>query len=148
MSFKIIPQNNNSFLIKVKNLSKDFQRGIRQAFFLAGKDFKATANEEIKRKKTGRAYIVYRGKQRVKINAGAPLDYPANRTGANRRSLDFKVNNGSELEFGAGMKYSPFLEKGTKKMVKRPFLQPSVKKNEQKLRGHLQKEIGKSLGKI
>jgi HK97 gp10 family phage protein len=145
MSFKILPGAGNTvFEVKVKNLSKDFKNGIRKAFYFAGKDFKATANEEIKRKKTGTVYK-YKGR---KIAAGAAFDYPANRSGANRRSIDFKVEGYDTLEFGAGTNYSPYLEQGTGKMKPRPFLKPSIKKNEQKLCGHLRNKIGNAISGI
>jgi HK97 gp10 family phage protein len=144
MSFRLIKSSDGVLFLKVKKLTTDVRQGIRKAFYFAGKDFQATAKEEIKRKKTGRVYK-YKGR---KIAAGAPNDYPANRSGRNRRSVDFKVHGGDEMEFGAGETYSPFLERGTAKMAKRPFLKPSIKKNEQNLRKHLRREIGKSLGKI
>jgi HK97 gp10 family phage protein len=130
--------------VKVKRLDGDFRRGIRLGFWETGKDFVKIASEQIKRKKTGTPYKRILGKRKVVIRAGAAGDYPANITGANRRSLDFKVQGGDELEFGAGKKYSPFLERGTSKMAARPFLQPTVKKNINKLRNSLRREIGRA----
>jgi len=146
MSIQIIAgSGNNAFELHVKALSPNLKRGIRQAFYFAGKDFKKTASDEILRKKTGNVYFIYGGKRRRKYTASEAGDYPANRSGANRRSLNFEVRGSDELEFGAQMPYSPFLELGTRKMAARPFLKPSIAKNEQNLRTHLSREIAKAI---
>lgn len=132
--------------VQVKNLTGDFKRGIRLGFWETGKNLVKTASNEIKRKKTGRVYK-YKGRR---IRAGKAGDYHANRSGANRRSLDFEVKGSSELEFGANMPYSSILETGTWDGDKintkrwRPFIKPTVDKNINKLRANLRREIGRA----
>jgi len=140
--YKVIESSENKvFKVQVNNLTGNFRTGIRQGFWETGKELVKTASSEIKRKKTGKVYK-YKGRR---IRAGAAGDYPANRSGANRRSLDFQVHGADELEFGAGVDYSPFLERGTSKMKARPFLKPSITKNINKLRSNLRNNIRRAI---
>ena len=96
----------------------------------------------------GRIYRIAQGKAKGARNlraagfhrASAPLDPPAantNRlrgswsvTGLNSSSDTFaaitKQPRGIILTFGSNVKYAPFLEFGTRRMTRRPYLKPSM----------------------
>jgi len=87
--------------------------GMRQGLFVVGKFLTKKTSENILRTpKTGR-YYKYKGR---KYQASAVGEFPANRSGDNRRSIQFKVKGKKKMIFGADAPYSKYLEKS------RPFL--------------------------
>lgn len=112
------------FDIKISNSSKKVIAGIdklplasingmRQGLFVVGKFLTKKTSENILRTpKTGR-YYKYKSRN---YRASAPGEYPANRSGTNRRSIQFIVKGKKKMIFGANAKYSKHLEKS------RPFL--------------------------
>lgn len=58
--------------------------------------------------------------------ASAPGEFPAKLTGRLSRSIDSSVRSDSEIEVGIrNTFYSTFLEFGTRKMLRRPFIEPT-----------------------
>ena len=113
------------------------RRAVRQAWFGLGKDLKSTANKEILRKpKGGRTYIVRgpSGRKRRHV-ASAAGETHANRSGALRNAIGWKVHGTDSMEFGYNIaikrwigasprssklvtdpqtvQYAPFVELGT-----------------------------------
>lgn len=114
------------------------RRAVRQAWFGLGKDLKSTANKEILRKpKGGRTYIVRgpSGRKRRHV-ASAAGETHANRSGALRKSVSWKVHGTDSMEFGYGLvksedpKYAPFVEFGTRKMAARPSLLNAINESD------------------
>ncbi|PNX51996.1 MAG: hypothetical protein BV456_00960 [Thermoplasmata archaeon M8B2D] len=111
----------------IDNLSKVPQaclNAMRQSLYEIGKMLvKQTSDNILHTKKTG---ILYRYKSR-RIRASAPNEFPANRSGRNRKSIQFHVLGKRSMIFGADAPYSKFLEDGTRKMESRNFLLRTIK---------------------
>jgi len=146
--------SNQIFNLKIKNLKNANRRGIRQAFFRLGKDLvKDSKQLIIKGPKTGRLYRI-KGRSR-RHRASAPGEAPANLTGALQKSLDFKIKGADSLEFGsnpnkfgglteATANYAKVLEEGNRRIKKRPFIRPTVKKNNRRAQKHFEAELRKA----
>lgn len=123
------------------------KRGIRQGFYQVGKQLRASANKEILAKnKTGRVYLIRRGKVRRKHRASAPGQTFANLSGAARRQLGFDVHGTSELEFGFRRNsltdpYTKVLETS----LNRPALGNAVKKESGNSINLMESELKKAL---
>lgn len=121
--------------------------GMRVGLFQVGKLDVKVARHGIKTgPKTGR---MYKHKGRNK-RASGPGQYPANRSGELRRSVDFKVLGFKRMFFGARKLYGKFLEEGTKsggkfRIIPRPFLTKTVKKNRQMTKNILYKTLNEEL---
>lgn len=140
----------------IKNSHKITREGIRKAFYYIGNDLRRTTQESIlSGPKTGRTYLIRIGGRKINHTASAPGEAPANFTGNLRKSIGFEVRGGDKLEFGsrsgppaAGLspkqsvaEYSKYLELGTSKMAARPYLKPSITKNQQNAKQHFEREI-------
>jgi len=142
-------------LDRAKNMDRNVRRQIRQGMYFMGKDLVKDARRKILEKpKTGKVRIVRRGKtrRRIRHTASAPGEAPANLSGALRRSIDFKVQGHSQLEFGAGVegsdvKYGRALEFGfpPRNLKPRPYLQVTIKENFRNMSLHLENNIKKGL---
>ena len=139
-------------VVRVKGLKKLTQSGIDFAAYTSGKGLIKTVSKNIlKKPKGGRVYIRRdrTGRRRRHI-ASAPGESIANRTGATRRSLSFKVNPG-QLEFGYGVDkgdapdYAKFPEFGTRNMKPRPSLQIGIKAERRNFQVNIKREVGKRL---
>ncbi len=150
MSSKFIIKATDKRAMKIpETIAKRMAKGSRQALFFIGRDLRRTARKKILDKpKTGKIYIVRRGKRTRRHQASAPGEAPANLTGKLRKSVGFKVRGSRQLEFGAGLdgvNYAGFLENGTTRMEPRPYLRPSIRENERDIKKYLRKQIGKQL---
>jgi hypothetical protein len=129
-------RQNRQVYFRVDQLGPRTAQGIREGFFDLGKDLKAVADKEILRKpKRGRTYLVRgpSGRRRRHV-ASAPGETHANLSGKLRRSMGWRVQGASSLEFGYGVgyqaapapDYAAFVEEGTRRMAKRPSLGNAV----------------------
>lgn len=92
---------------------------LHQALFEIGKENVRHMENLMMGVKTGHIY-------KIKGNlhqASAPGEAPAILTGEVVRSLYYEVRGHKELEFGAKAKHAGWLEKGTKNMDPRPFVE-------------------------
>ena len=133
---------------RIDNAKNFLMTGLRKGFKEVGKNLTFTAKEGIKNPpKTGR---FYRYKNRM-IQASAPGEYPAKRSGTLMRGVGFTHLFDDAIRFGATPTYAGYLEKGTRKMKKRPFLDLSIKKdldkNSKALGNAIQAEIERRFGK-
>lgn len=151
------PQNIKIFL-NIKELPKAQSRWIRKAFYFIGKDLVKDANKLIlKKPKHGHLYRLRRNGLRRLHRASAPGEAPANFTGSLRQSLDFDVVGADRMQFGikekfqnrqgtpSGVQYGKFLELGTGKMAKRPYLLPTIKSNYRNIRKHFETQLKRGL---
>lgn len=148
--FKInIDIQNRKILRKIKQHPSHVRTGIRQAFFISGKQLKAYLQDKIEDKiaKTGRLYLIRRGKKVIRHRASAPGQYPAKLSGVLKRSINFHVVGYRQLIFGSRAPYAIFLEEGTKKMAPRKLLQATIKENIEFMQTTMHKEIIKELSK-
>lgn len=144
-------KGNEKVLLSAKDIAGMTRSGIRQGMFQLGKDLRKTASRQILAKnKTGRTYLIRRGKTRRKHRSSAAGESPANLSGAYRRSLNFKLIGSTRLIFGAGnskVDYAKWLEEGTKKMDARPGLGNAVKSVQKNARQYFSNNIEKFLSK-
>lgn len=111
-------RKNNYTALKADRI---FKIGLRKALFDIGLDATRESIDIINNSgRTGRIYNI-RGNPHT---ASAPGEAPANRTGRLKKSMNYRVRDISEVEWGSLIPYGEFLEKGTRRMAKRPFLTP------------------------
>lgn len=139
----------------ILNLAKNTRHGIRQAFFAQGKDLVSMAQSLIiKGPKTGRLYRIPGRRRRHR--ASAPGQPPANLSGSLRKSIDFQIHGAQQLEFGSRpgkfggttantANYAKVLEEGGGRIQKRPYLEPTVKKNQRNLQKHSRNRLRQAL---
>jgi len=159
---RVVADNHNRrVMLVLRDQQNATRRGIRQGFFRLGKDLVKDARQLIiKGPKTGRLYRLPGRKKRHR--ASAPGEPPANRTGALQRSIDFQIHGADSMEFGsnpnanllaraaapAGASISVYpaaLEFGTGRMAPRPYLRPTIEKNNRRARAHFEAEIRRAL---
>lgn len=149
-------------IAKTKMLDDLFEKGIRQGGYLSGRDLVAFASKKILEKpKSGRTYLIKTrsGRRRhVASNADtSPPEFPANLSGALRRSLSFRVKGSSELIFGAGdtksntgqaSQYARILEEGGQagrgrkaKIKPRRYLRQTIDANQRNITKHIENEV-------
>lgn len=135
--------------INIRDQGLSTNRGIRKGFYLLGKELVKTARAGVMNPpKTGRIYRYKRESGRYKNHqASAPGEYPANETGAYRKSLGFEVRGGRQMEFGSDSEYGAYLEKGTSRMGPRPTLQKADAENRGKAFTILDREMKRALSR-
>jgi HK97 gp10 family phage protein len=138
--------SNEKAIKSVDEIAKRTHEGIRQGFFKLGKDLREEAKRLITEPpKTGRIYRVRIGGKIVLHQASAAGEAPANMTGALKSTVGYDVSGANQITFGAGnkdkVKYAGYLENGTKKMAKRPYLKPAIEKSKARAFEHLKTEI-------
>lgn len=118
-------------LINISRMRAQFNSGISSALSNIGKKNVATAISLIRNgEKTGQVYYRRKGRRRFLHQASAAGEAPANFTGRLIRGMDFKVSGSRFMKFGNRAPYSGFLELGTRKMSKRPYLIKAIEENE------------------
>ena len=142
--------------VRINRLSTQSSKALRQGFFAFGKDLVNTSRRLIiDPPKTGKWYRVT-GRKRMH-RASAAGQSPANMTGKLQRSIDFKVHGSTRMEFGSNpakagdtaktRKYAKALEVGNSRMARRPYLEPSMRKNARNGRKHFERELRKAMNK-
>tara|TARA_Y100001937_G_scaffold50340_2_gene70008 strand:+ start:828 stop:1256 length:429 start_codon:yes stop_codon:yes gene_type:complete len=123
-----------------KRLTTEAENEIKVRLFSSANLVEAEAKQSIQRGvKTGRVY-----KRRSIIHqASAPGEPPASDTGflVSNITKTAVEKSGTALSIAveSKAKYSKFLEFGTRKMSARPFLQPALEKNRNKIKGKFAK---------
>ena len=144
-----IDRNNKRVFLQIQNAPGATERGIRNAFYLIGKDLRRTSrNFVIRGPKTGRLYRLP-GRQ-SRHRASAPGQPPANRTGTLQKSVDFLVKGSDQMLFGvdSDADYAKFLELGTTKMEKREFLIKAIEQREKITDNYFNGQINKNLSRL
>ena len=156
VEIKTIHAGTKKMQIRISRLEQQSKRALRHGFFGLGKDLVNTSRELIlKPPKTGRWYRVAGRKRRHRASAAGQA--PANMTGRLRSSIDYKVQGSYKMEFGSNpakngntaktSKYAKVLEYGNGRIARRPYLQPSMKKNERNGAKHFERELRKAMSK-
>lgn len=116
----IKPQKNTLLnLAKVHGQTLRHQEGIETALYTVGEIVGNRTKQLLTQgPKTGRVYRV-RG---VNIQASAPGEAPASRTGRLVRSYNYNVHGYRQMTVGEDAPYAGFLEDGTRNMKPRPHL--------------------------
>jgi len=119
---------------KLDGIGRLTKKATRKGMFKWGKDLKSTASASIlANDKTGIVYIRRTpGGRRRRHRSSGPGQSHANRSGALRRSIGWKVTGSDRLEFGYGVDgkdtpdYDGFVEFGTFKMKPRPSIENAI----------------------
>lgn len=150
ITFTLTPRT-KSAVLQAKNLGKISQKSLKNALFKIGNYFKEYAEKDLLYKpKSGKKYKVKIDGVIMAHTASKAGEPPANMTGRLKNSLAFNVTGSNEIRFGAGGEdsgviYAKFLELGTKKMAKRPFLVKSINDNARNVVVTIQSELQKEL---
>jgi len=112
--------------------------GIRQSLYVIGKFLTKKAKSNILHTTKSGVYYKYNNRR---YRASASGEFPANRSGANRRSIQFKVIGKRKMKYGADMPYSKYLEFGTVNMDHRNFLLRTIKETKGKQKKILYNEM-------
>jgi len=124
-------RNNKQVMIQLDEQADRTRRGIRQFWFALGKTLLKDFNKAVLAKpRSGKVYLVRRGKTRRRHVASKAGESPANLSGTYRRSTGYQLRGSNEMLFGADAPYAAFLENGTNKMKPRPGLGNAVKSTE------------------
>ncbi len=116
--------------IALRGLSDKTADDVRKAVIRTSVDIRNTVILSMRNTpKTGRVYFRGKGKKRKRHVASSFGNPPAIDTGELLRSITHEAR-AREIEVGAeiGAPYAEYLEKGTPKMFKRPFLEPALDK--------------------
>lgn len=101
-------------------------RAIKTAFNRVAVLVKADVKKGFREPKHGRFYGTH--------IASAPGEYPAINTGRLDRSLQHKQHGSRSLEVGTNLKYAPYMEFGSKRVLPRPFMSTTEKRTEHKVK--------------
>jgi len=117
---------------KLSRMSDLYASGIQSALTDIGRrNVKAARALIIGGDKTGIIYTRRRGSQRIRHQASAPGEAPANFTGMLVRETGFEVSGFRFMKFGNRSKVGLWMELGTKRNLEpRPFLIKAIKENE------------------
>lgn len=141
-----IEEDNNLVSLQIKGMTKDVRVGVKNAFVIIGRELKKESKRYINSKdKTGRLYRITRFGRSYNHRASAPGQSPANISGNLIKNLFKKTGNDSTLTFGDRASYAGFLEKGTARMAKRPYLLKAIKAKRRDMISHFTHEINKHL---
>ena len=137
----MIFRNVDSFKKQIKKrLTREAENEISKRLNKSARRVEGTAKESIQRGvKSGRIYT----KRGIQHQASAPGEAPATNTGflvSNITKTDIE-KTGTALSIFVESKapYSKFLEFGTRKMSPRPFLQPALEQNRNKIKADFAK---------
>ena len=112
-----------------------FDNGVKKSLGIIGKMIKtATAKGINEGPKTGRRYGAHQASK-------GDSEYPANKTGNLRRSLNYRVSSHKRMVIGMKANYAPFLEEGTTKMQRRKMLFFTIAKHRNKIRDIFMKNV-------
>jgi len=141
-----LESSSKAVLDDFKKQPRKAQVGGMRGLTFAGKMLRKETQKQI-RDRSQKSGKLYKYKSRY-IRASAPGEYPANRSGNLARSIGFDVN-GFNLYFGARNPafYAKFLDKGTRKMRPRPFLDRTVQKEKLEVLKIVGREIERELQK-
>lgn len=120
-------RNADRLMSKLKRLPMDMRGGIGNALAVSVAELDTYAKQQISG--GGRSGRIYR-RRSVTHQASAPGEFPKSDTGQLISSLFFRVG-GDKLSsfFGTALNYGRYLEFGTSRMRKRPWLRPTLKAN-------------------
>jgi hypothetical protein len=124
----------------IKQMPKKTRRAMRNALYLSGRLLRKSASDAILKKKFGRAYR-YKGRR---VKASQDGEAWANRSGAARRGLSFRVQGQSRLYFENSVDYVQYLE--DPKSLNRPAMWLAIESNVGKIERYIEYEFSRMLG--
>jgi len=127
-------------ITNIDKITDEIDRAQKIRSTAVGNFVKGKVVEKLRGNRSGRVYNVP-GTSTLYI-ASAPGEPPASATGRLRSDIKFEVKHeigGYVTIIGSTLEYAPWLEFGTSKMQKRPFLGPVFRKNDNAIKSILRK---------
>jgi HK97 gp10 family phage protein len=119
-----------------RNLAKMAERygkAVATALYTSGEMVRSTAIRSIQQKSNGEMVTRYRaGGGSYQHMASAPNSPPNTDTGRLVSSVAVEVQR-EDVYVGSGLEYAPYLEFGTKNMTQRPWLNPALEQNRNRI---------------
>jgi HK97 gp10 family phage protein len=116
-----------------KKLGEQYGKAVAKATLQGAQLVRTSAVQSIQQQSNGEAVTRYRlGGRPYSHIASKAGDAPNTDTGALVRSINVEVRPDATY-VGTTLKYAPFLEFGTSTMGERPFLNPALEKNKNKI---------------
>lgn len=138
-------KNKNRLISKLKKLSASSQLPVKQTML---KSAMKIQNESKKLISTGERTGVVYSRGGISSRRSAPGEPPKTDTGGLVSSIKKrKLNSGFEFLIGTNLKYGRYLEFGTKdkKILPRPWLQPTLLKHKKHIARNIRKSVKKAL---
>lgn len=145
MTLTVRFRNMGSLQAKLKKMDASVRVGALAALNRERGPFERDVKKDLRTGvRSGRIVKRYRPERRVRTSA--PGERPARDTGALARSVKVTVDPiHFNMRLSAFVRYAKFLEYGTRKMLPRPFLRPSLSKWRPRIVSALQDEIKRKL---
>jgi hypothetical protein len=134
-----------------RGLSRAGSMAVRKSWFELGHKLKSDAQDSILNgKKTGRVYLIRRGRTRRRHQASRSGESPANLSGALRRGINFKINGSDSMRFGYSDKtpYGLWLELGTELIAPRPNIEPTAEANHKNARTFFYQSLTREMRRL
>lgn len=133
---------------KIEEYSRETTKGLRRAISRAVTMVQKTAVESIQQ--GAKSGILYRKYNPNRVHrASAAGEPPASDTGFLANNILFQIDTdglAGSVDSRAG--YSSYLEFGTRTLAARPFMQPALEQNKNKIKAMIASEIKKAKDKI
>ena len=133
-----------------KNLAKMAERygkAVADSLMVSGEMVRGTAIKSIQQKSNGEMVTRYRsGGGSYQHMASAPNSPPNTDTGRLVNSVAVEIRN-DDVYVGSGLEYAPHLEFGTKNMTQRPWLNPALEQNRNRISRLIRNAIKKTTDK-
>lgn len=142
MKLKVIGlSGNQKVLNRMATQTIRYKKGVVEGFYQSARSLDRQIKHDLndQASKQGRYYRI-RGRRH---RASAPEQTAATITGHYERSVYTKVNGSDQMVFGADAHYAGYLEKGTVKMLPRPSLLNTIKKDEKNTYRYLRDSVFK-----
>ncbi len=129
---------NRKVFIKFETIADDILYELQKAWWEIGKLVTRKLSDNIlKTKKSG---VMYKYKGRS-LRASAKGEYPRNRSGFLRKSINFVVPSYAKMEIGLSAPYAEYLQEGTKRMAKRKLLDETIQETSVEQANILEKRL-------
>jgi len=133
-----------------KNLAKMAKRygqAVADSLLVSGEMVRGSAVKSIQQKSNGEMVTRYRaGGGSYQHMASAPNSPPNTDTGRLANSVAVEVRD-DDVYVGSGVEYAPHLEFGTKNMTQRPWLNPALEQNRNRISRLIRDAIKKTTNK-
>lgn len=152
----VVPCSGNKKVLKgIKGIAKNTKKGISKAFLQVGPAIVKTERKFMRRKKSGREYLVYWSKSGKRLSKGrrhrasAKGQSPGIVSGELYRSLGYNRNTFRYLTIGSTAKHAQWLEPSPdgswSGYLDRPFKLNAIRLNNRDIQNHLYQDIETSV---
>lgn len=131
----------------LKKMADRYGKAVADSLLTSGEMVRGTAVRSIQQKSNGEMVTRYRlGGGSYQHMASAPNSAPNTDTGRLVNSVAVEVRD-EDVYVGSGLEYAPHLEFGTKNMTQRPWLNPALEQNRNRISRMIRDAIKKTTNK-